>query len=147
MTVVPMTVAHVDALMPYEPDMFGTEAWSAASYRAEVTDTRNRAYVAVEGDGGELLGWGGILVAGDQAELLTVGVIPSAQRRGLARRMLAVLYDEARRRGAGELFLEVRIDNLAAIKLYESEQFAAIGNRRGYYDHGRVDAVVMRKQL
>jgi [ribosomal protein S18]-alanine N-acetyltransferase len=147
MTVVPMTVAHVDALMPYETEMFGTEAWSAASYRAEVTDTRNRYYVAVEGDGGELLGWGGILVAGDQAELLTVGVVPAAQRQGLARRMLTALYDEARHRGVGELFLEVRVDNRPAITLYESEQFTAVGRRRGYYDHGRVDAVVMRKQL
>jgi [ribosomal protein S18]-alanine N-acetyltransferase len=147
MTVVPMTRVHVDQLEPYEHDMFGTEAWSAAGYRAELADTRNRHYVAVEDDEGKLLGWAGILVAADQAEVLTVGVIPAAQRRGLARRMLAALYDEARRRGARELFLEVRVDNAPAITLYESEGFAEIGRRRGYYDHGRVDALTMRKAL
>src|SRR4051794_11624046 len=90
--IVAMTAAHVDALMTYEHELFGTEAWSADSYRAELDDTRTRYYVAVEGDGGALLGWGGVLIAGDQAEILTVGVVPSAQRRGLARQMLTALY-------------------------------------------------------
>jgi ribosomal-protein-alanine N-acetyltransferase len=133
--------------MAFEHELFGTEAWSAAGYRAEVSDTRNRYYVAVEDDTGALLGWGGVLVAADQAEILTVGVVPAAQRRGLARRMLAALSEEAHRRGARELFLEVRVDNAPAIALYESEGFTRIGHRRGYYDHGRVDALTMRKAL
>lgn len=145
--VVAMTAAHVDALMTYEHELFGTEAWSADSYRAELDDTRTRHYVAVESDGGALLGWGGVLIAGDQAEILTVGVVPSAQRRGLARQMLAALYAEAKRRGAHELFLEVRVDNDAAIALYRAEDFSELGRRRGYYAHGRIDALVMRKPL
>ena len=147
MTVVPMTRAHVDALMPYERDMFGTEAWTAQGYRAEIADTRNRCYLAVEDADGALLGWAGVLVAADQAEVLTVGVVPTARGRGLARRMLAALYGTAAARGAREIFLEVRVDNAAAIGLYTSEGFAAVGRRRGYYDSGRVDAVVMRREL
>jgi [ribosomal protein S18]-alanine N-acetyltransferase len=145
--IVPMTDGHVDLLLPYEHELFGSEAWSAAGYRAELADTRSRYYVAVEGPDGELLGWGGVLVAADQAEILTVGVIPAAQRQGLARAMLAELSAEARRRGARELFLEVRVDNAAAIALYTGEGFTDIGRRRGYYDHGRVDAMVMRRAL
>jgi ribosomal-protein-alanine N-acetyltransferase len=145
--IVPMIVDHVDLLMPHERELFGSEAWSAASYRAEVADIRSRYYVAAEGADGELLGWAGVLVAADQAEILTVGVVTAARRHGLARRMLTALYEEARRRNARELFLEVRVDNAAAIALYESEEFAEIGRRRGYYDHGRVDAVVMRREL
>ena len=72
------------------------------------------------------------MVVGDAAEVLTVGVVPSARRQGLAVRMLADLLAEARRRGAREVFLEVRVDNLPAIVLYEREGFARIGTRRGY---------------
>jgi ribosomal-protein-alanine N-acetyltransferase len=144
---VPMTVRHIDALLPYEQDMFGTEAWSADGYRAELADTDFRHYVAAEGPDGELLGWAGVMVVADSAEILTVGVVPSARRQGLAVLMLAELLDEARRRGAREAFLEVRVDNAAAISLYEREGFARIGTRRGYYDRGRVDAVVMRRDL
>jgi ribosomal-protein-alanine N-acetyltransferase len=144
---VPMTTAHIDALLPYETELFGTEAWSRASYRAELADTRGRYYVAAETDEGELVGWAGVLVVGDVAEVLTVGVVPSARRAGTARRMLADLLTEARRRGAAEALLEVRVDNDAARALYASEGFVEVGRRRGYYDGGRVDAVTMRREL
>jgi ribosomal-protein-alanine N-acetyltransferase len=145
--VVPMTTAHVDALMPYERQMFGSEAWTRAGYRAELRDARSRFYVAAEDGAGDLLGWAGVLIAGDQAEILTVGVVPHARRRGIATQLLNALRDRARSEGARELFLEVRVDNEAAQRLYEREGFAVLGRRRGYYDHGRVDAVVMRREL
>jgi ribosomal-protein-alanine acetyltransferase len=144
---VPMTVAHIDALMPFEREMFGTEAWTRAGYRAELADRRHRYYIAAQDAGGALLGWAGVMVVQDTAEILTVGVVPSARRTGLARRMLADLLAEAVRRGAREAFLEVRVDNEPARALYRSEGFAEIGRRRGYYDGGRVDAVTMRKEL
>ena len=70
MTLVPMTTAHVDRLMPYEREMFGPEAWTASGYRGELADTDNRYYVAVEGPSGELLGWAGVLVIAESAEIL-----------------------------------------------------------------------------
>jgi [ribosomal protein S18]-alanine N-acetyltransferase len=145
--IVPMTTAHVNALMPYERAMFGTEAWTANGYRNELADTRHRYYVAAEGADGELLGWAGVRVIEDAAEILTVGVIPSARRHGLAVRLLEALLTEARQRGAAEAFLEVRIDNDPARSLYLREGFAELGVRRGYYDNGRVDAVVMTRVL
>jgi ribosomal-protein-alanine N-acetyltransferase len=146
-TLVAMRPAHIDALMPYERDMFGTEAWTRGGYRAELADKRHRHYVAAEGAEGELLGWAGVMVVADAAEILTVGVVPTARRTGLARRMVQALLVEAVRRGAREAFLEVRVDNVAARQLYATEGFADIGLRRGYYDGGRVDAVTMRKEL
>jgi [ribosomal protein S18]-alanine N-acetyltransferase len=142
-----MTTAHIDALMPYERDMFGTESWTRGSYRAELADTRRRHYVAAEGPAGELLGWAGVMVIGETAEILTVGVVPAARRRGIARTLVAALLAEAVRRGAREVFLEVRVDNQAARALYASEGFLDVGRRRGYYDGGRIDAVTMRREL
>jgi ribosomal-protein-alanine N-acetyltransferase len=146
-TIVPMLTRHIDALMPYEREMFGTEAWSRSGYRAELADTRHRYYVAAENGDGGLLGWAGVRVVGDSAEILTVGVVPAARRTGIARRMLDALLTESIRRGAREAFLEVRVDNAAALALYASEGFAQVGIRRGYYAGGRVDAVTMRKEL
>lgn len=146
-TVVAMRPAHIAALMPHERDMFGTEAWTRGGYRAELADTAHRTYLAAEGPDGALLGWAGVRVLADEAEILTVGVVPDARRHGTARRLIAALLDAARVRGAVEVFLEVRVDNTAALALYESEGFARIGLRPGYYDHGRVDAVVMHREL
>jgi ribosomal-protein-alanine N-acetyltransferase len=87
------------------------------------------------------------MVLADAAEVLTVGVVPRARRAGIAARMLGELLAHARRRGAREVLLEVRVDNEAARRLYEREGFAQVGTRRGYYDAGRVDAAVMRREL
>ena len=144
---VPMTAAHIDALMSHEHEMFGSEAWTRSGYRAELGDTRHRTYIAAEGPGGELLGWAGVRVLADEAEILTVGVVPAARRRGIARRLLAALLDAARAGAATQIYLEVRVDNDAARALYLAEGFAEIGLRRGYYDHGRVDAVVMSRAV
>jgi [ribosomal protein S18]-alanine N-acetyltransferase len=151
-SLVAMRAAHIDALMTHERAMFGTEAWTASGYRSELADTDRRHYVVAEGRGprasaAELLGWAGVLVIAETAEILTVGVIPAARRHGIARRLLDDLLAEARRRGAVEAFLEVRVDNEAAQALYLGAGFAQVGRRRGYYDGGRVDAVVMRREL
>jgi ribosomal-protein-alanine acetyltransferase len=146
-TVVPMRTEHIDALIPFERELFGTEAWTASAYRTELADTRRRYYLAAEDAVGALLGWAGVMVVGESAEILTVGVVPSARRRGIARRLLAGLLAEARARGAVEVFLEVRVDNEAARALYADEGFDEVGLRPGYYDAGRVAAVVMRREL
>ena len=145
--VVAMTPAHIDALMPYERAMFGTEAWTRGGYRDELADRRHRTYLVAESEAGALLGWAGVRVVADEAEVLTVGVVPEARRSGLARRLLAGLLDAAVQRGAHDAYLEVRTDNEAARSLYRSEGFDEVGVRRGYYDHGRVDAVVMHRTL
>jgi ribosomal-protein-alanine N-acetyltransferase len=142
-----MRPAHISLLMPYEKAMFGTEAWSEDGYRDELADRRHRRYLAaVDGDGA-LLGWAGVRVLTSTAEILTIGVVPEARRRGIATDLLAALLTEARDRGADEVFLEVRIDNDAARRFYEREGFVELGLRPGYYDGGRVAAVSMRKQL
>jgi [ribosomal protein S18]-alanine N-acetyltransferase len=142
-----MRATDIDALMPYEKEMFGTEAWSRTSYRSELADGRHRYYVIAEDTGQNLLGWSGVMIIGRTAEILTVGVVPAARRAGIARRLIAMLLAEARRRRATEVFLEVRVDNVAARELYRTEGFAEIGLRRGYYDGGRVDAVTMQAEL
>ncbi|MDQ2750153.1 MAG: ribosomal protein S18-alanine N-acetyltransferase [Pseudonocardiales bacterium] len=145
--VIPMQAEHIDELMRFEHAMFGTEAWTASGYRAELADIERRHYLIAQGEQGELLGWAGVMVVADSAEILTVGVVPSARRRGIARQLLMALLAEAGRRGAVEAFLEVRFDNEAARSLYAREGFVQVGLRPGYYDGGRVDAVVMRGEL
>src|ERR1700753_2909362 len=137
----PMTVADLDVLFPYEKIMFGTEAWSHDSYVYELADKELRSYFVAEdvpaGDPEiagtepagvlELLGSGGLLTIGDTAEILTVGVLPAARRRGVGRLLGRGLVAEARRRRARDVLLEVRVDNDAAKTLYEREGFTRMG--------------------
>lgn len=88
-------------------------------------------------------------VAGE-AEILTVGVAPWARRRGVALALMTAAIDAARVAGAEAMFLEVDVDNAAAVTLYERLGFVRAGFRKGYYDRGadgRADALVMRLDL
>lgn len=161
----PMRAADLDALMPFEQQMFGPEAWSRQSYLDELADTELRYYLVAETAGTarpaetagtaqiagtgrrELLGTGGLLTIGETAQILTVGVLPAARRRGVGRLLVRALVAEARRRRAEEVLLEVREDNVAAQRLYAGEGFTVLGTRRGYYEQGLVDAVTMRYEI
>src|SRR5947209_197660 len=82
-------------------------------------------------------------VAADEAEILTLAVLPDRRRRGLARALLERTMQAAARRGAGAMFLEVAEANRAARALYEGAGFVEVGRRRGYY-RGGGDALVLR---
>ena len=79
---------------------------------------------------------------GAEAEIHTIGVDPAYQGQGIGRRMLAELLEHA---ADGAVFLEVRTDNEAAIKLYESVGFLNVGIRKRYYRASGADAYTMRR--
>lgn len=91
----------------------------------------------------------GRVIAGE-AELLTLAVDPAAQGRGYGRTALQAYEDEAKARNAEVSFLEVAVNNAAAIHLYLSHGYSESGKRRGYYavsDGAKIDALVLSKPL
>ncbi len=85
-------------------------------------------------------------VAGGEAEILTLAVVPGARRAGHASMLLATCLARAAAAGAGAMFLEVAEGNAAARALYAGFGFAEIGRRRRYYPDGG-DALVLRRTL
>jgi ribosomal-protein-alanine N-acetyltransferase len=89
-------------------------------------------------------------IAADEVEVLTVGVTPAARRRGVARALMLAALAVARDAGTASAFLEVAVDNDAAIPLYARLGFVKTGLRKSYYDRGPqgfTDALVMRLDL
>jgi ribosomal-protein-alanine N-acetyltransferase len=85
-------------------------------------------------------------IAADEAEILTLAVIPNARRRGHAGALLAGAMAAALLRGAVAMFLEVSERNTAARGLYAGAGFTEAGQRRRYYADGS-DALVLRRAL
>jgi ribosomal-protein-alanine N-acetyltransferase len=86
----------------------------------------------------------------DDAEVLTIAVTPGAQRRGIGRALIEAAARAGCAAGATAMFLEVAVDNVSALALYERAGFRRIALRAGYYDRGAeglFDAVVMRLDL
>ena len=89
-------------------------------------------------------------IAADEAEILSIGVAPEWQRRGIGRHMAEGLVRAARRAEVKRLFLEVAADNDAAITLYEGLGFKIVGARKAYYQRtgsDNVDAVILALDL
>jgi ribosomal-protein-alanine N-acetyltransferase len=86
----------------------------------------------------------------DQAEILSVAVVPDCRRRGVGRRLLEEALRHLYREGASAIHLEVEDTNLAALGLYRGLEFREAGMRPRYYQQGRGKpggALVMLRRL
>lgn len=128
-----------------EERIFKDEAWTSQMLDEEL-HAPSRTYLGWE-EGGELLAYSGYWFDGEDAELMTIGVDPLARRQGLARLLLMTLTDMARSQGARRMLLEVGVNNLPALSLYQAFGFYRIGLRRGYYQPQGIDAYCMAKNL
>ena len=147
------TLDDLDAIMDLETDTFASDAWSRASMRAEL-GSRHGYYLVVPRleaphPDAAIAGYAGLLAphGSGQADIQTIAVAADARRRGLGRALMVALLDEARRRQATEVFLEVRADNPNAEALYASLDFEKIAVRPKYYQPDGVDAHIMRRYL
>ena len=96
-----------------------------------------------------LCGYGLLAIAAGECHVLNVCIKPDLQGRGIGGRFMGHLMAVAMGRGAEKIFLEARVGNRAARRLYRDLGFRRIGRRKGYYpaEQGREDAVVMAKTL
>lgn len=88
----------------------------------------------------------------DEAEIISIGVVPEVRSKGMGGRLIAQFATCIREQNVHAIFLEVAVDNIAAQALYRRAGFERVGLRRAYYDRrgtmrGKVDACVMQKRL
>ena len=136
----------VDAIMLIETSTFHNDAWSKEAMAADIA-SQHTHYIVASRAGVEA--YAGLFAphGSEQADIQTIAVAESARRNGLGRQLMTELIEEATRRGAKEVFLDVRADNPNAQSLYESLGFIAFAKRAGYYQPDNVDAIVMRLEV
>ncbi|REF37371.1 ribosomal protein S18-alanine N-acetyltransferase [Thermasporomyces composti] len=142
----PARLDDLAALRALETACFGRDAWSESALRDELAAVPGTRFVVVAVDRGqdeEVVGYASLFAVAETADVQRIAVRPDWRRRGVGRRLLRALLDEADLRGCREALLEVRADNAAAIAMYERAGFEAIARRPGYY-RGEADALVLR---
>ncbi len=140
-----MTLEDVPAVNALEQRLFPTDAWPLQMFLAELSQPETRRYLVAE-SGGDIVGYAGLMCIEPIADVQTIAVVPECEGRGIGSALLTQLIDEARRRRAADVLLEVRADNPRAQQLYVRFGFEQIHVRRKYYRDG-VDALIMRLQL
>jgi ribosomal-protein-alanine acetyltransferase len=137
----------LDGIMLLEASIFGTDAWSRATMLAELGNENCWYLVAFRPEAPESIeAYAGLLAprGAKEADIQTIAVAPEARRSGLGRTIMLTLVNEAVKRGAEAVLLEVRADNPGAQALYRSLGFEQLAVRERYYQPDGVDALVMR---
>lgn len=128
-------------------DCFPDDPWDAAAFERILGLAGVFGYLAWDDD--DPAGFALARDLGGEAEILTLGVVPAARRRGLGRALLDCVVAAAAGRALGSIVLEVAADNEAARLLYRSAGFVRVGRRPRYYRRagGRADALILRRAV
>ncbi|MBW3552882.1 MAG: ribosomal protein S18-alanine N-acetyltransferase [Gemmatimonadetes bacterium] len=140
----PMTETDLPRVLEIERASF-TVAWTPATFRGLLG--RPDAYLHVAEVEGRVVGYTAVWVVLDQAELGDIAVDEAWRGKGIGQRLMAAVFDLVREQGVRELYLEVRVSNEGARRLYDRHGFRLVGRRPGYYVRPREDALVLRKVM
>lgn len=92
---------------------------------------------------GRVIAYGGMTTVLDEGAVTNVATHPQRRGQGLGGRIVDALLSEAKARGLSRVFLEVRLTNAPARRVYERAGFRVIGVRKKFYRHPTEDALMM----
>jgi len=140
LSISPLEPAELERVLEIERTVFG-DPWPRRFFEEEMRAPESVACVVRHG--GKLAGYLMAWALPEELHLGNLAVAPEYQRRGVGAFLLRWLLDEARRRRALRVSLEVRTSNFAAQDLYRAHGFREVMVRRGYYRDTAEDALVM----
>ena len=117
--------------------------WSEHVVRDTVHDELSAIYLLISD--GNTVGYGGLKMALDTAEVYNIVVDENHRRLGYGSLILEKLFEHAITRGACEMFLEVNEHNEAAIALYAKHGFRISHMRKNYYKSG--NALILKREI
>ncbi len=135
-----MTEADLPEVLEIERASF-TMPWSEISFFNQIKNPRSISKVArVDG---RIAGYICASRIIDEGHILTFAVHPEQRKLGLASALITDMLDHLKGEGCRFIFLEVRVSNEAARRMYEKFGFRDLGERKDYYVSPVEDAVVM----
>lgn len=114
--------------------------WSVGIFKEELNNPNCHYIIALDNE--EIVGFGGISVVLDEANLNNIAVRVDKRNCKIGTKILENLIDICKSLNCLTITLEVNVENLPAIKLYENFGFKKIGIRKNYYK-GQFDAYIM----
>ncbi len=121
-------------ILKIEASSFGHDAWPAELFREYARASPRLFLVALVGR--KIAGYSIACIGRNAAELASIAVLPEYRGLGIASELLTATLRKVRRRGATAVWLMVRPDNAAAIRLYRKFGFVRTSRVRRYYEDG-----------
>ena len=137
-----MTVDDVQAVHKIELASFPVP-WTLDSFYYEMTENQYAHYLVAEDETGEIIGFCGIWLVIDAAQITNVAVVQSVRGQGIGETLMREAMRVAKEAKMDVMSLEVRVTNTVAQNLYRKLGFQDGGLRKGYYTDNQEDALVM----
>ena len=118
--------------------------WSYSTLKDEL-NSDNSLYFFIKNTQSLILGFIGIKIILDEAELMNIVVKKDARNLGIGSFLLKKVIQEASNLKLKNIYLEVNELNISAINLYKKFNFTQIGLRKNYY--GDNSGVLMKLSL
>lgn len=106
--------------------------WNLDVLKSELESPSSYYFVIKNNE--EIVGFAGIKVILDEADIMDIVIKKSYRGNGLGKLLMEYLISFARSLKLLSLTLEVREDNYSAIALYTKLGFIKVGLRKNYYD-------------
>lgn len=140
-----MKKEHIKHVALLENQCFGEkEAWSYNSLMGELSQKYKHYFVGILGK--EIISYGGYAQILDEAHIMNIATNFLYRKKGLANKILDLIFADAKSRGIKRITLEVKEKNFDAKKLYEKRGFVCEGVRKKYY-HNTDDALIYWKEM
>ena len=140
-----MSEMDIEAVALIEDASF-TTPWTAQGF-ADALQNPNAYCLVTEKQtaqqGLKIAGYCVVYYAADEGEISTIAVAPECRGQGVADIMFAALKETALKHGIVTLYLDVRVSNTPARKLYEKQGFVEDGIRKHFYREPVEDAILM----
>ena len=137
------TEADIPKIVEIEKVCF-SDPWTVEAFESGMSNPFFHS-VLLE-DGGQVCGYGCLIVLFEDAELANIAVAPIHRGKGAGKALMESMHEKAKALGAERMLLEVRVSNTNAIGLYEKYGYQRYGIRENYYPDGE-DAYLMQKTL
>lgn len=139
----PMTVADLDAVMPIEEASYPTP-WKRSMFESDLRGNPfARFFVAGDPDQGRVIGYVCFWKVFSELHLMNLSVHSDWRRSGIGEELGRWTLSWARENGISLITLEVRASNEAAKRLYEKLGFKIVAVRHNYYREPHEDALIM----
>ena len=136
-----MNINDIDDILKIEHESF-TLPWSREAFLNELTTNQYAFYLGLEEEG-KIIGYCGIWIVVDEAQITNVAILPEYRGKKLGEAIMRQVMEVASERGARTMSLEVRVSNSIAQSLYRKLGFQNGGIRKNYYSDNQEDALVM----
>ena len=114
--------------------------WTVGIFKEELNNPNCHYIISIQDE--EIVGFGGISVVLDEATVNNIAVRVDKRNCKIGTEILRELIDISKSLNCSSVTLEVNVENVPAIKLYENFGFKNLGIRKDYYN-GSTDAYIM----